>query len=85
MDGREEVVRFNSILTDVEKRLGGKWQLVDCSGRMQWPKRGVCFFFDTKIVVSVPEQVQELFGVAKGTRYPILNPSLEGKVGFYES
>jgi hypothetical protein len=45
MDRRHELVRFYNILAELEKRLGGKRRLVECSGRMQLPKRGVYFFF----------------------------------------
>jgi hypothetical protein len=48
MDGREELVRFYKIVAGLEQRLGGKRLLVDCSREMQWPKRGMYFFFDTQ-------------------------------------
>ena len=45
----ERVVQINhfyEILRDLEDRLGGKCQLRNCNGRMNWPKRGVYFFFE---------------------------------------
>lgn len=38
--------RFYGLLSELESRLGGKRCLSDCSGRMQWPTRGVYFFFE---------------------------------------
>jgi hypothetical protein len=40
---RERLVRFYSILGDLERKIGGARKLADCSGRMLWPKRGVYF------------------------------------------
>ena len=38
--------RFYSILSALEKSLGGARKLSDCSGRMNWPRRGIYFFFE---------------------------------------
>src|SRR5215510_12249486 len=46
MDRREELVRFYAILSELEKRVGDKRQLGSCTGCLQWPKRGVYFFFE---------------------------------------
>ena len=35
--------RFYELLDDLESRLGGARKLADCSGRDEWPKRGVYF------------------------------------------
>jgi hypothetical protein len=44
-DGRlEHLVRFYSILDDLEPKLGGTRTLAECRGRMSWPVRGVYFF-----------------------------------------
>jgi len=40
----EHLVRFYSILDDLEHAIGGARRLADCSGRMGWPDRGVYFF-----------------------------------------
>ena len=40
----EHLIRFYSILDPLEKHIGGALTLADCSGRMDWPKRGVYFF-----------------------------------------
>lgn len=40
----DDLKRFYAVLTVLEKRLGGARRLSDCSGRMNWPKRGVYFF-----------------------------------------
>lgn len=38
--------RFYELLTPLESRLGGARKLADCDGRMDWPTRGVYFFFE---------------------------------------
>lgn len=40
-------VRFYGFLDDLEARLGGTRVLADCHGRMNWPERGVYFFFES--------------------------------------
>lgn len=41
-----DLVRFYDVLSSLEKRSGGMRVLAECSGRMQWPRRGVYFFFE---------------------------------------
>jgi hypothetical protein len=41
---RADLIRFYSILDQLEKNIGGARKLADCSGRLRWPKRGVYFF-----------------------------------------
>ena len=36
--------RFYDLLGILEHRIGGPRKLMDCSGRMDWPHRGVYFF-----------------------------------------
>lgn len=43
-DRREHLVRFYALLDDLERRIGGQRALGECSGRMDWPRRGVYFF-----------------------------------------
>ncbi len=38
------MVRFYSILETLEHTMGGARKLANCSGRMEWPRRGVYFF-----------------------------------------
>lgn len=38
--------RFYSLLGELARRSGGPHSLADCSGRMDWPGRGVYFFFE---------------------------------------
>ncbi len=38
------LIRFYSLLDDLEYSIGGARRLSECSGRMDWPKRGVYFF-----------------------------------------
>ena len=44
LDRLERLIRFYSILDRLERNVGGARRLADCSGRMDWPKRGVYFF-----------------------------------------
>ncbi|MEO8096329.1 MAG: hypothetical protein ABI811_01405 [Acidobacteriota bacterium] len=41
---REHLTRFYSLLDQLEKNIGGAKTLAQCSGRMDWPTRGVYFF-----------------------------------------
>ena len=40
----QDLIRFYSILNQLEKTIGGPRALADCRGRMKWPARGVYFF-----------------------------------------
>ena len=39
-------VRFYELLSSLAASLGGYRRLAECSGRMDWPQRGVYFFFE---------------------------------------
>ncbi len=39
-----DLIRFYDLLNQLEHSIGGARQLTDCSGRMNWPLRGVYFF-----------------------------------------
>ena len=41
-----DMVRFYDILDRLKQRVGGSRVLSGCDGRMNWPKRGVYFFFE---------------------------------------
>ena len=41
-----DTVRFYELLSDLAASLGGCRRLAECSGRMDWPQRGVYFFFE---------------------------------------
>lgn len=43
-DRAHHMERFYGLLGDLENRIGGTRKLSDCSGRMNWPLRGVYFF-----------------------------------------
>ena len=45
-DRLADTARFYGLLDDLEARLGGVRVLADCHGRMNWPERGVYFFFE---------------------------------------
>jgi len=38
--------RFYSILEQLERNIGGRRRLAECSGYMEWPNRGVYFFME---------------------------------------
>jgi hypothetical protein len=46
MDRLSDLVRYYDLLDRLEQKLGGERRLSECSGRMDWPKRGVYFFFE---------------------------------------
>lgn len=45
MSRRSDLNRFYALLGDLEETLGSKRKLGNCTGRMNWPDRGVYFFF----------------------------------------
>lgn len=45
MSRREDLDYLYDLLADLENRVGGKQRLSDCTGYMDWPDRGVYFFF----------------------------------------
>ena len=47
VDRLNDLRRFYDLLAALERKLGGKRTLADCDGRMDWPRRGVYFFFET--------------------------------------
>ena len=49
----EEVQRFYALMTELEKKCGGMRTLAASNGRMNWPQRGVYFFFETGEARSV--------------------------------
>lgn len=46
MSRLNDLARFYSLLDRLEHKIGGTKQLCECTGRMEWPKRGVYFFFE---------------------------------------
>ncbi len=46
MDRLNDLGRFYALLNSLEEKLGGKRTLAVCNGRMDWPTRGVYFFFE---------------------------------------
>lgn len=45
MSRRDDLDRFYDLLETLEDRVGGMQRLKDCTGYMDWPDRGVYFFF----------------------------------------
>ena len=46
MDRAEATLVFYGLMDELEHRIGGRRRLGDTTGRMQWPGRGVYFFFE---------------------------------------
>jgi hypothetical protein len=46
MSRLDDLIRFYELLDRLEAQIGGKRKLDTCTGSMQWPKRGVYFFFE---------------------------------------
>ena len=46
LNPRADLVRFYALLDELRARLDGPRMLLECDGRMDWPTRGVCFFFE---------------------------------------
>jgi hypothetical protein len=42
----DDLIEFYCLLGSIEVRCGGKRRLSECHGRMDWPRRGVYFFFE---------------------------------------
>ena len=45
MSRAADLDRFYDLLDRLEAKVGGKRRLADCTGHMDWPERGVYFFF----------------------------------------
>ncbi len=45
-DRLNDLIRFYTLLEDLEQRVGGKRILGNCHGKSGWPNRGVYFFFE---------------------------------------
>ena len=45
-DRLRDLAHFYSLLEEVMDRSGGARRLSECTGRMEWPRRGVYFFFE---------------------------------------
>jgi hypothetical protein len=46
LDRLSDIKRFYKILDMLEEKVGGKRTLATCNGKMDWPPRGVYFFFE---------------------------------------
>lgn len=58
---REDLDRLYGLFDELAARVGGPRRLVDCHGRMDWPNRGVYFFF-------APGETRESSGQSRLTR-----------------
>lgn len=43
---KKDTERFYDLMERLEDRVGGKWTLNECCRHMNWPHRGVYFFFE---------------------------------------
>ncbi len=41
-----DLERFYAVLNGIKEQVGGERRLLECNGRMGWPRRGVYFFFE---------------------------------------
>ena len=46
MSIQHDINRFYELLGELESGVGGKRKLSECNGRMDWPARGIYFFFE---------------------------------------
>jgi hypothetical protein len=46
MSRLNNITEFYELLANLERKLGGKRTLEKCDGRMNWPQRGIYFFFE---------------------------------------
>ncbi|ESS07867.1 MAG: hypothetical protein A07HN63_02372 [uncultured archaeon A07HN63] len=58
MTRQDDLDSVYSLLDDLEATVGGKRKLGDCDGRMNWPNRGIYFFFDPEETRSEPDQLR---------------------------
>ena len=42
----QDLIQFYELLDQLQENIGGPRKLADCDGRMDWPQRGVYFFFE---------------------------------------
>ena len=42
----QDLKRFYRLLDQLKEKVGGERKLADCHGRMDWPDRGIYFFFE---------------------------------------
>ena len=58
MNRRDDLERFYRLLARLDEKVGGKQRLGDCDGYMDWPDRGVYFFFATDEQRANPDQLR---------------------------
>lgn len=58
MTRRDDIDRLYRLLAELEQRVGGKQRLGDCDGYMNWPRRGVYFFFASDEYRGSDEQLR---------------------------
>lgn len=58
MTRRSDLDRLYDLLDSLEEKVGGKRRLKDCTGYMNWPDRGVYFFFAEDEVRNSTDQLR---------------------------
>ncbi|MFB6299620.1 MAG: hypothetical protein ABEH65_05100 [Halobacteriales archaeon] len=46
MAREDDIDRFYALLEELDRQVDGPYKLKDCTGYMDWPERGVYFFFE---------------------------------------
>jgi hypothetical protein len=52
-----DLIKFYSIMENLKRTIGGVRKLTECSGLMEWPKRGVYFFMRMANIAPIRESV----------------------------
>lgn len=58
MSRRSDLDRLYELFDQLEANVGGRQQLKDCTGYMDWPKRGVYFFFAVDETRELTDQLR---------------------------
>jgi len=60
---RQYLKAFYSLLDRLEQAEGGARTLAGCSGRMDWPARGIYFFREAGNIAAIRARARELSGL----------------------
>ena len=58
MSRASDLGRLYDLLDRLEAKVGGKRRLADCTGSMDWPERGVYFFFANEETRDATDQLR---------------------------
>ena len=79
-DKRSETDLFYGLLDRLASRTGGPLQLTDCHGRMDWPERGVYFFFQNDEQRSASGEGARVVRIGTHTLRPVSKSTLWGRL-----